>query len=91
MTPLCRQVERKVNITRHSNSTISYRKVKFWYFELSMSVGNLTDMVTTLNMPAIGAAEFAKGDFLSEFGVSDMLATIEVRLWMTLFKAIEFF
>jgi hypothetical protein len=73
-----RQVEKKVNITHHSNGTLSYRRIKFWYFDLSLSAGNLTDTVTTLNMPAVGAAEFAKGDFLSEFGVSDMLATIEV-------------
>ena len=66
-----------MNITHHSNGTISYRRIKFWYFDLSLSAGNLTDTVTTLNMPAVGAAEFAKGDFLSEFGVSDMLATIE--------------
>jgi len=77
-----RQVEKKVNITHHSNGTISYRRIKFWYFDLSLSVGNLTDTVTTLNMPAVGAAEFAKGDFLSEFGVSDMLATIEAKLFV---------
>ena len=78
-----RQMERKVNVTKHSNNTISYRRVKFWYFEPTFSVGNLTDTVNTVNMPAVGAAEFARGNFLSEFGVSDMLQTMEVKLLNT--------
>ena len=68
-----------MNITRHSNGTITYRRVKLWYFDPSLSAGNITDTVTTLNMPAVGAAEYAKGDLLSEFGVSNMLDTIQVR------------
>ena len=43
-----------------------------------MSVGPLTDMVTTINVPVVGSAEFARGDFLMEWGISDMLSTIEV-------------
>ena len=44
-----------------------------------MSVGPLTDMVTTINVPVVGSAEFARGDFFMEWGISDMLSTIEVR------------
>ena len=75
---LCREVEKKANLTWHENGTISYRRVKFWYFEREMSVGPLTDMVTTINVPVVGSAEFARGDFFMEWGISDMLSTIEV-------------
>ena len=76
---LYREVERKVNLTWHENGTISYRRVKFWYFEREMSVGPLTETVTTINVPIVGSAEFARGDFFMEWGMSDMLSTIEVR------------
>ena len=45
-----------------------------------MSVGPLSDTVITVNLPAVAAAEFARGDMLLEWGVSDMLATLEVSL-----------
>ena len=45
-----------------------------------MSVGPLTDTVITVNVPAVAAAEFARGNMLMEWGVSDMLATLEVSL-----------
>ena len=43
-----------------------------------MSVGPLTDEVMTINVPMVGSAEFARGNFFMEWGVSDMLSTIEV-------------
>ena len=76
-------MEKKVNLTWHENGTISYRRVKFWYFEREMSVGPLTDMVTTINVPVVGSAEFVRGDFFMEWGISDMLSTIEVRVKLT--------
>ena len=45
-----------------------------------MSVGPLSDTVITVNLPAVAAAEFARGDMLMEWGVSDLLATLEVSL-----------
>jgi len=77
-----REVERKVNLTWHENSTVSYRRVKFWYFEREMSVGPLTDEVTTINVPVVGSAEFVRGDFFMEWGISDMLSTIEARIFV---------
>ena len=48
-----------------------------------MSVGPLTDTVTTINVPVVGTAEFARGDFLKEWGISDMLSTIETDVFVT--------
>ena len=73
-----REVEKKVNISWNSDNTVTYRRMKFWFFERDMSVGPLTDTVTTINVPMVGAAEFARGDFLMEWGVSDMLASMQV-------------
>ena len=36
--------------------------------------------VMSLNLPMVGAVNYAKGDYLREFGISEMLATIEVIL-----------
>eukprot|EP00090_Calanus_glacialis_P047207 TRINITY_DN9663_c0_g1_i5.p1 TRINITY_DN9663_c0_g1~~TRINITY_DN9663_c0_g1_i5.p1 ORF type:complete len:421 (-),score=128.04 TRINITY_DN9663_c0_g1_i5:26-1225(-) len=47
-----------------------------------MSVGPLTDMVTTINVPVVGSAEFVRGDFFMEWGISDMLSTIEARIFV---------
>ena len=68
-----------MNLSWHENGIISYRRVKFWHFERELSVGPLTDVVTTINVPVVASAEFARGDFFMEWGVSDMLSTIEVN------------
>ena len=48
-----------------------------------MSVGPLTDTVTTINVPVVGSAQFAKGDFLKEWGISEMLSTMEADVFVT--------
>ena len=75
-----REVQKKVNLTWHKDGTVTYQRKKFWYFEREMSVGPLTDMVTTINVPVVGSAEFARGDFMMEWGINDMLSTLKVRL-----------
>eukprot|EP00092_Neocalanus_flemingeri_P040156 GFUD01043741.1.p1 GENE.GFUD01043741.1~~GFUD01043741.1.p1 ORF type:complete len:545 (+),score=122.04 GFUD01043741.1:220-1854(+) len=77
-----REDEMKVNLTWQDNGTISYRRMKFWYFEREMSVGPLTDEVTTINVPAVGAAEFVRGDLFMEWGISDMLSTMEAKIFI---------
>ena len=32
----------------------------------------------SINLPMLGAVNYAKGDYLREFGISEMLATVEV-------------
>jgi len=77
-----REVQKKVNLTWHEDGTVTYQRRKFWYFEREMSVGPLTDMVTTINVPVIGAADFAKGDYMMEWGISDMLSTLEAEIFV---------
>ena len=74
-----REVEKKVNLTWESDGTVSYRRVKYRYFERNMSVGPLTDTVTTINVPVVGSAEFVRGEFFMEWGLSDMLSAIQVK------------
>jgi len=38
--------------------------------------------VMSLNLPMVGAVNYAKGDYLREFGISEMLATIEAKLFV---------
>ena len=69
-----------MNLVWNEDGTVSYKRKKFWYFEREMSVGPLTDVVTTINVPVVGSAEFVRGDFFLEWGVSDMLSTIQVQM-----------
>ena len=77
-----REVHRKVNLRWHPNGTVSYQRKKFWYFDLSLSVGPLTDLVTTINLPVVSSAEFARGNFFREWGVSDMLRSLEANIFV---------
>ena len=77
-----REVHRKVNLRWHPNGTVSYQRKKFWYFDLSLSVGPLTDLVTTINLPVVSSAEFARGNFFMEWGVSDMLRSLEANIFV---------
>ena len=47
-----------------------------------MSVGPLTDTITTINVPVVGSAEFVRGNFFMEWGISDMLATIKASIFV---------
>ena len=77
-----REVQRKVNLRWHPNGTVSYQRKKFWYFDLSLSVGPLTDLITTINLPVVSSAEFARGNFFREWGVSDMLRSLEANIFV---------
>jgi len=45
-------------------------------------VGPLSDVVTTINVPVVASAEFARGSFFMEWGMSDMLSTLEAELFV---------
>ena len=69
-----------MNLVWHDDGTISYNRRKYWYFEPDLSVGSLNDTVVTLNFPMITAVNFGKRNVFMQFGLSDLLATIEVSL-----------
>ena len=72
----------QVNINWHDNGTVSYRRMKHWFFEPSMSVGSLSDTVTTINVPLVGSAEFVRGNYFMEWGISDMLSTMQASIFV---------
>ena len=71
-----------MDIQWQPNGTVTYKRLKFWHFEPDLSVGPLKDVITTINVPVIGSAEFARGNFFMEWAVSDMLATLEATLFV---------
>lgn len=77
-----RETQQKVNLVWHDDGTISYNRRKFWHFEPSMSAGPLTDTVISLNLPMVTAVNYARENFMMEFGLSDMLATVEAQLFL---------
>ena len=77
---MCREKEEKVGLVWHSsNYTVSYRRQKTWWFEPQLSVGPLTDIVTTLNLPMLAASDDARGNFFMELGLMDIFTAMEVR------------
>ena len=56
--------------------------MKHWYFEREMSVGPLSDVITTINVPVVGSAEFARGSYFMEWAISDMLANLEATIFV---------
>ena len=66
----------------HPNGTVTYQREKFWYFERSLSVGPLSDVITTINVPVVGSAEFVRGSFFMEWGISDMLSTMNATIFV---------
>ena len=77
-----RETQRKVNLRWHLNSTLTYQRQKFWYFQRDLSVGPLSDMVTTVNLPVVSSAAFAHGNFLMEWGVSNMLSSLQADIFI---------
>ena len=49
----------KVNET-WSNDTVSFYQTKRWHFEESMSSGSMDDIVISINMISVSAAEYAR-------------------------------
>ena len=45
-------------------------------------MGPLTDLITTINIPLVSAAEFSRGSFLMEWAVSDMISALEAELFV---------
>ena len=82
-TPIkSREEQQKINLVWHDDGTISYNRRRVWHFEPSMSVGPLTDSVVSLNLPMVTAVNYARRSFMMEFGLSDMLATVEAKLFL---------
>ena len=78
-----REHQKKIGLVWHDDGTISYYRRKFWFFEPGMSVGPLTDNIVTLNLPMVTAVNYAQGSIMMEYGLSDMLQTVEVS-WLCL-------
>ncbi|KAK6640143.1 hypothetical protein RUM44_011829 [Polyplax serrata] len=50
----------KVNVTWNKNGTVSYQRLRKWYFDPVGSKGRLTDKITTINVIALMAANMGK-------------------------------
>jgi hypothetical protein len=51
---------RKSNITWNDNGTVTFRQLKYWYYNKEDSKGDLHDKVTTLHLTALVSANFQK-------------------------------
>ena len=45
-------------------------------------MGDLTDLITTINVPVVGSAEFARGRFFMEWGISEILSPMEATIFV---------
>eukprot|EP00092_Neocalanus_flemingeri_P015544 GFUD01016826.1.p1 GENE.GFUD01016826.1~~GFUD01016826.1.p1 ORF type:complete len:503 (+),score=103.28 GFUD01016826.1:2-1510(+) len=60
-----REESERVEEVFHENGTVSYKTRKFWYFLEKESLG-LETIICSVDIPALAAAEFARGSFLNE-------------------------
>lgn len=74
----------KTNVTWNKNHTISFRKVRRWYFDAETSNGSLSDYVTTLNPLAVSAAYVSR--FRSTFihySLNGAMRMTNQKVWTT--------
>jgi hypothetical protein len=57
----CEMFIRKVNLTFHDNSTVSYKKLHSYKFLPDQSGGKMTDIITTPNVIALSVVNQARG------------------------------
>jgi len=51
-----KEVHERVNITNYPNGTMSFQQKRMWYFDEERTNGTLDDIITSLNVPLVGAA-----------------------------------
>lgn len=51
-----KEVRDKEDVTFHHDSTVSYNPISYYFFDAEASNGTLDDVITNINMVAIGAA-----------------------------------
>lgn len=80
-----REFPDKLNITfNDDNSTVSYRKFSWFYFDPDGSNGSLSDMLTTVNMVSLGAGNRAQNwSSWKQLGVSMALGTHSQKIHVT--------
>lgn len=47
------EIKEKVDVVWNDNGTVSFRQLRWWYFNASRSNGSLDDLITTLNPVAV--------------------------------------
>lgn len=52
-----KETKEKVNITWNENGTVTFRQLRYWYFDAENSNGSLEDEVTTLNPVAVVSSD----------------------------------
>ncbi|XP_071522342.1 uncharacterized protein [Panulirus ornatus] len=55
-------VEKKENVVYHDDGTVEYQGRPLYYFKPSLSMGSEEDMITTLNIPFVNAADMVKDE-----------------------------
>jgi len=62
----------RVDEVFHTNGSVSFRTKKNWFLLPEESLSTNT-MVTSVNVPILAAAEFARGNWMQEFAIGGML------------------
>ncbi|XP_068898284.1 protein peste-like isoform X1 [Tenebrio molitor] len=75
---------RKSNITWNDNGTVTFRQLKYWYYNREDSGGDLHDKVTTLHLTALGVSHVSRTwNYMVRKGVSLSLRGITSTVHFT--------
>ncbi|CAO1400864.1 unnamed protein product [Diamesa serratosioi] len=79
-----REKPQKVNITFNDNSTVSYKTMSTFFFDVEGSNGTLDDIITTINVVSVGAAAKARNwPYLQQKTVSMGLTVYQQEIHVT--------
>ncbi|PSN44143.1 Protein peste [Blattella germanica] len=79
-----KQIYKKINITWNANHTVTYKRVRNWYFDPENSKGNLTDNIVMLNVIPLTASYIVRSwNSFSAFPVSSGIRMFGKTVWIT--------
>ena len=58
------------------NSSVSYKIKRSWFFNPELSNGNLSDVITTINLPVLASQEASRGDYWTSWTLDTTYAMI---------------
>ncbi|PNF42501.1 hypothetical protein B7P43_G08759 [Cryptotermes secundus] len=77
------EVYEKVNLTWNANHTVTYQRIRKWYFDAENSNGSLDDTVVMLNIVPVSSSFFTRNwSFISIYALSAAMRMLGESIWV---------
>ncbi|KAJ9576493.1 hypothetical protein L9F63_006642 [Diploptera punctata] len=79
-----KQVYKKINVTWNSNNTVTYKRIRNWYYDPENSNGSLTDKIVMINVIPLTASYIVRSwSTFSAIPVSSGVRMFGKTVWIT--------